>query len=178
MEGHVMLLDNLSDFFQRGLEYAWDCEELLVKQLPLMVEAARSQDLKHALDLHVVETKAHLYQLEQIFQRLERSPAAEKNEPVRILASECEKVIGHLDPSSLRDAALIFYARQIEQSEIGLYESLSGFARALNLAPIASLIDEILAEEKNAARQLALIAEGSVNRAATSVHNDPPFALI
>jgi ferritin-like metal-binding protein YciE len=73
---------------------------------------------------------------------------------------------------------LIFYARQIEQSEIGLYESLSGFARALNLAPIASLIDEILAEEKDAARQLALLAEGSVNRAATSVHNDPPFALI
>ena len=34
-----MLLDNLSDLFQRGLEYAWDCEHLLVKELPKMVEA-------------------------------------------------------------------------------------------------------------------------------------------
>jgi ferritin-like metal-binding protein YciE len=173
-----MLLDNLSDLFQRGLEYAWDCEQLLLKQLPDMVEAASSQDLKHALDLHLVETKAHLFHLEQIFTRLERSPAAEKNEPVRILAAECEKVFRHLDPSALRDAALIFYARQIEQSEIGLYECLRGFADALGFGAIAGLIEKILTEERNVAQELTLLGDGSINRAATSVRNDPPFALI
>jgi len=173
-----MLLDNLSDLFQRGLEYAWDCEQLLLKLLPEMVEAASSHDLKHAFDLHLVESKEHLYRLEQIFTHLERSPAAEKNEPVRILGAECEKVFHHLDPSALRDAALLFYARQIEQSEIGLYECLRGFAGALDLDPITGLIDEILADERNAAQQLARLGDGSINRAATSVRNDPPFALI
>jgi len=173
-----MLLDNLSDLFQRGLEYAWDCEQLLIKQLPRMIEAASAQSVKHALDLHLVETKAHVYTLEQISARVERSRAAEKNEPVRILVDECDKVIGHLDPSALLDAALLFYARQIEQSEVGLYDSLSGLARALDLDSMAELIDDILTEEKAAADALTRLADGSVNRDARHVHNDPPFALI
>ena len=104
-----MLLDNLSDLFQRGLEYAWDCEHMLLKHLPKMVEAASMQELKQAVDLHLVETKGHIYRLEQIFTRLDRSPAAEKNEPIRIIVEECEKMIGHLDRSALLDAALVFH---------------------------------------------------------------------
>jgi ferritin-like metal-binding protein YciE len=177
-ESHVMLLDNLSDLFQRGLEYAWDCEHVLLKQLPKMVEAAALQELKQALDLHLVETKGHLYRLEQIFARLDRSPAAEKNEPIRIIAEECDKMIGHIDRSALLDAALVFHGHQIEQYEIGLYESLRGFARTLGLDEVAGLIDQILGEERSAAHQLTELAENSINRAAVSVHNPPPFALI
>ena len=109
-----MLLDGFSDLFQRGLEYAWDCEHLLLKQLPKMVEAATNHELRQALDLHLVETKGHIYRLEQVFTRLGRSPAAEKSEPIRIVVEECDKMIGHLDRSALLDAALIFCANQIE----------------------------------------------------------------
>jgi ferritin-like metal-binding protein YciE len=173
-----MLLDNLSDLFQRGLEYAWDSEHLLLKQLPKMVEAATSQELKQALDLHLVETKGHIYRLEQIFTRLERSPAAEKSEPIRVIVDECDKMIGHIDHSALLDAALIFFGQQMEQYEIGLYASLCGFARTLSLGEVAGLIDEILGEETYTAHQLTRLAEGSINRAASDVHNTPPFALI
>src|ERR1700679_1323317 len=124
-----MLLDNLSDLFQRGLEYAWDCEHLLVKELPKMVEAATSQDLRHALDMHLVETKGHVYRLEQIFTRLDRAPAAEKSEPVHIIVEECAKMMAHIDRSPLLDAVLIFSGNQIEHYEISLYGSLSAFAR-------------------------------------------------
>ena len=173
-----MLLDNLSDLFQRGLEYAWDSEHLLLKELPKMVEAASSQDLKQALDLHLVETKGHVYQLEKIFTRLERSPAAEKSEPIRIIVEECEKMIHHIDRSALLDAALVFVGNQIEQYEIGLYSSLLGFARALNFNEAATLLEEILAEERNAVDQLTRLAESAINSAASTVHNTPPFALI
>jgi len=173
-----MLLDNLSDLFQRGLEYAWDCEHVLLKQLPKMVEAANLQELKQALDLHLVETKGHLYRLEQIFARLDRSPAAEKNEPIRVIAEECNKMIGHIEHSALLDAAIVFHGHQIEQYEVGLYESLGGFARTLGLEEVAGLIDQILGEEKSAGHELTRLAEISINRAAASVHNPPPFALI
>jgi ferritin-like metal-binding protein YciE len=173
-----MLLDNLSDLFQRGLEYAWDCEHLLLRQLPRMVQAATLQELKQALDLHLVETKGHIYRLEQVFTRLDRSPAAEKNEPMRIIVDECDKMIGHIDRSPLLDAALVFCGNQIEQYEIGLYESLTGFARALQLDEVAGLIDQILGEERNAANHLTRLAASSVNRSASYVHNTPPFALI
>lgn len=173
-----MLLDNLSDLFQRGLEYAWDCERLLVKELPKMVEAASSHELKHMLDLHLVEAKTHVYRLEQIFTRLDRSPAAEKSEPARIILDECARMISHLERSPLLDAAIIFSGNQIEHYEISLYGSLSAFARALGLEDAADLLDETLAEEKAADHALTRIAENSVNPAATAVHNPPPFALI
>jgi ferritin-like metal-binding protein YciE len=173
-----MLLDNLSDLFQRGLEYAWDCEHVLLKQLPKMVEAATMQELKQALDVHLMETKGHIYRLEQIFTRLDRSPAAEKNEPIRIIVEECDKMIGHIDRSALLDAALVFHGNQIDQYEIGLYQSLRGFARTLGLDEVAGLLDQVLDEEKSVAHQLTGLAENSINRAAAGVHNPRPFALI
>ena len=87
-------------------------------------------------------------------------------------------MIGHIDHSALLDAALVFCGHQIEQYEIGLYASLCGFARSLGLDGVAALIDEILAEERSAVVQLTRLAEGPINRAASSVHNPPPFALI
>jgi ferritin-like metal-binding protein YciE len=173
-----MLLDNLSDLFQRGLEYAWDCEHLLLKELPKMAEAATSHDLKQCLDTHLVETKDHVYRLEQIFARLDRAAAGEKSEPVHIIAHECEKMMSHIDRSSLMDAVLIFSANQIEHYEISLYGSLWAFARTLELEDVAAILDEILAEEKAADLTLTRIAEHSVNPAAKGVHNAPPFALI
>jgi ferritin-like metal-binding protein YciE len=173
-----MILDNLSDLLQRGLEYAWDCEHLLLKHLPVMSEAASDLRLKQIFDLHLVETKAHVYHLEQIFTRLDRSPAGEKHEPIRIIVDESEKMINHLDPSPLRDAALIFSANQIEHHEIGLYQSLSAFARALRMDPVGNLIDEILTDEKAAELALTRLAEGSINTAASGVSNPPPFAFI
>ena len=173
-----MLLDNLSDLFQRGLEYAWDGEHILVKQLPKMVEAATSQDLKQALDFHLVETKGHIYRLEKIFARLDRSPAAEKHEPIRVITDECERMIGHLERSALLDAALISAGNQIERAEIGIYEPLVGFALTLEMEEVAGLLDEILGQEREFAHQLLRIGESSINRAASNVQNARPFALI
>jgi ferritin-like metal-binding protein YciE len=173
-----MILDNLSDLLQRGLEYAWDCEHLLLKHLPIMSEAASDSRLKNILDLHVVATKGHVYRLEQIFTRLDRSPAGEKHEPIRILVDESERMIHHLDRSPLMDAVLIFSANQIEHYEIGLYQSLAAFARTLDLDAVGVLIDEIVADEKSAELALSRLADGSINRAASGVSNPPPFALI
>jgi ferritin-like metal-binding protein YciE len=173
-----MLLDNLSDLFQRGLEYAWDCENLLVKFVPKMSEAATTPELKQVLDLHLEEIKGHVRRLELIFGHLGRSPAAEKSDPIRVIVEECEKMMGHIERSALLDAVFVFCGTQMGQYEVGLYESLCGFARALEFEVVASLIDEILGEEKVATHRLIKLAGSSINRAASNVHNDPPFALI
>jgi ferritin-like metal-binding protein YciE len=173
-----MLLDNLSDLFQRGLEYAWDCEHVLLKHLPKMAEVATSEQLKALLEAHIPITSIHISRLERVFQRLDRSPAEEKSEPVRILLDECEKMMRHLDRSPLLDAAIAFSCNQMAHYQIGLYQSLCGLARTLNLDEPASLIDEILGEEQDTDREVIRLAEGSINRAASDVHNTPPFALI
>jgi ferritin-like metal-binding protein YciE len=175
---HAVLLDNFSDLFQRGLEYAWDCEHVLVRHIPGAVEAASSQDLKHTLDLHLVESKAHIYRLEQIFTRLDRSPAAEKSEPARIIVEECERMMSHIGRSALLDAAVIFSFDQIEHYEMSLYGSLSAMARTLGLVEVGGMLDDIVSEERAAGQALTRIAERSVNPAAKGVHKTPPFALI
>lgn len=173
-----MLLDNLSDLFQRGLEYAWDCEHLILKHLPKIVEAASSPELKHSLDMHLVETKSHIYRLKQVFTRLDRAPAGEGSEPARIILEECERMMAHVEPSPLLDAILVFSGNQIAHYEIALYGSLASLARTLDLEEVANLLDETLAEEKSADQSLTRIAERSVNAAAKTVHHTPPFALI
>lgn len=171
-----MLLDNFSDLFQRGLEYAWDCENLLLKQIPKMLEAASSSELVRLLDACLVKTKKHIAQLERIFAELDRSPAAEKGEPIRIIMEECERMIGHLEKSPLLDAALVFVMNQVEHYEIGLYGSLAGFARTPG-SEMAARLEEMLGAERAVVDRLAEL-ESSVNRAAAGVHNAPPFALI
>jgi ferritin-like metal-binding protein YciE len=173
-----MLLDNLSDLFQRGLEDAWDCEHLLLRQLPRILDAASSPELKESLHGLLAGTKSHIATLEQIFKRLDRSPAAEKHEPIRVLLEECERMIGHLERSPLLDAALVFVMNQIEYCEVGLYRSLSGFAQTLGASGVSQLLDQALEECKNAVNELTSLAEGSLNRAAAGIHNAPPFALI
>lgn len=173
-----MLLDNLSDLFQRGLEYAWDCEHLILKHLPKIVDAASSQELKHALDMHLVETKSHIYRLKQVFTRLDRAPAGERSEPARIILEECERMMAHVEPSPLLDAILVFTGNQIAHYEMALYGSLASLARTLDCEEVANLLDETLVEEKSADQSLTRIAERSVNVAAKSVHQTPPFALI
>jgi ferritin-like metal-binding protein YciE len=173
-----MLLDNFSDLFQRGLEYAWDCESLLLKQIPEMADAASSGQVKQALQGYRADAGKQAAALERIFAQLGRSPSAERHEPIRMIMEECERQISHLDPSALLDAALVFAASQMAHYEIGLYRSLAGFARTLGMNDIATALEKILADEKNAADRLTQLAETTVNPAARGVHNAPPFALI
>lgn len=172
-----MLLDNLSDLFQRVLESAWDCEYVLLKHLPKMAAAATSEELKRAFRLHAIETQGHIYRIEQIFARLECSQATGRNEPVRILAAECDTMIRHIERSPLLDAALAFCGNGIEHYETGLYQPLVGFALTLGLEEIAGLLDEILGQEQDMGHCLIRLAESSINRAASSVHNTRTASL-
>ena len=115
-----MLAENLSDLFQRGLEFAYDCERHLVKELPKMSAAASSIDLKRAIDVHWEDTKSHVDRLEQVFSILKRAAAEETNHAIRNLLAESDKLIKHIDRSALLDTALIVTGTQIEHSEIAL----------------------------------------------------------
>ncbi len=49
---------SLNELFEIELQYAYDCERKLVeKGLPAMIEAARSSELRTALQHHLQETR-------------------------------------------------------------------------------------------------------------------------
>jgi ferritin-like metal-binding protein YciE len=168
-----MLLGTLSDVFERGLEFAYDCEQQLLQELPKMEQAAESAELKGAFAQQLDAARQHLERLEQIFAKLERVATAEHKDPIRAITSETETMISHIDQSALLDAALIVLGKQLAHYKIALYESLGSFARVLNLPDPAALLEQTLTEETAAEQRLVQIAETSVNRDAVAVRNRP-----
>mgnify|MGYP006278693315 CR=1 FL=1 len=173
-----MQAENLSDLLHRGLEYAWDCERHLLKELPKMEKAASSNELKAQLLQMVRTCGGHSGRLNDIFVKLDRSPDAEPHEPIRIITAESDKMMKHIERGPLLDAALIMYANQICHYEIALYGTICAFARTLDLNEIASLLDLSLNDEKEADRELTHLAEHSVNRHAARFQNAPGFIIM
>lgn len=173
-----MLAENVSDLFQRSLEFAYDCEHHLVKELPKMAEAASSSVLKSALAQHLQETKVHVQRLDRIFALMNRAAAEETNHAIRSLTSEGEKLIKHIDRSALLDTALIDTGTQVEHNEIALYGSMRRLAILLGLGEAADLLEKTLEEERAANKKLTEIANGGVNQNALGVQNTPKGIVV
>jgi ferritin-like metal-binding protein YciE len=173
-----MLAENLSDLFQRGLEFAYDCERHLVKELPKMAEAASSVDLRLAIEAHLSETRSHVERLERVFSILNRAAAEETNHAIRGVTAETQKLIKHIDRSALLDTALIVMGTQMEHYEIALYGSTRSLARLLGFNDAVNLLEQTLDEEKAADKKLTEIALNSINREAIGFQNTPHGIVI
>ena len=63
-----MKIKTFHDLFEKGLRYAYDCEQKLVKKgLPEMIENCTSAELRQALDQHLRETREQVSRLERVF---------------------------------------------------------------------------------------------------------------
>jgi len=173
-----MLVETLPDVFQRGLEFAYDCDHQLIKGLPKLIEAVSSQPLKAAFERQLEESQQQLTRLEQVFAGQKRAPAGESNGAIQSLLGEAEKMIKHIDPSPLRDAAIIVQGNLIQHNKIAQYGCVLALALVLKLENAARLLEQSLDEEKAADRTLTEIAV-AVNQQAVGFQNTPHgFAII
>ena len=138
-----MLAETLSDIFQRGLEFAYDCEQHLIKTLPKFIESVRSQELKAAFERQLEESKQQLTRLDEVFASLNRAAATENNRSVESILAEGEKLIKHIDASPLRDAALIITGNLVQHNEIALYGSLTALAKVLGFEQCGGIAGEV-----------------------------------
>src|SRR5579884_419643 len=158
--------ENVQDLFELGLEFAYDCEQQLIKALPKMAQAASSQQLRSAFEQHLEETRGHARRLEEIFQNLGRNPDTQDNDVVKALVKEGEHMISRIDRGSLLDAALIVAGNEVEHYEMAAYGSLRTFAQLLGNQQAERLLEMTLTEEKAADHKLTQIGETRVNREA------------
>lgn len=160
----------MQDLFELLLRKANDCEQKLVKKvLPTMVDAASSPELKSALQQHLQETQTHVRRLEQVFSTTGKQADTEKAKILDEMTDEAEDVISDIDPSPLRDAALIVSGNQVEHYEMAIYGSLVSFAQQLGFNQAATLLQQTLDEEKAADAKLTQIAEQFVNTRASQL---------
>jgi len=162
-----MKIQSLRDLFEIELQYAYDCEQKLVKKgLPGMIKNSSSPELRQALEQHLEETRTHVSRLEQVFKSFGTKADTKGNDVFDEMASAAEDSVSHIDASALRDAALIVNGNQVEHYEMAIYGSLVAFANQLGLRDAAPLLQQTLEEEKAADAKLTQIAESSINRQA------------
>jgi ferritin-like metal-binding protein YciE len=159
-----MKIENLRDLFEIELRYAYDCEQKLVKKgLPTMAESSTAPELRNAFEQHLEETRNHVARLERVFSIVGVEAETEDNDILDELTSSAKDIIGDIDDSYVKDAALIVSGNKVEHYEMAVYGSLVAFAQQLGYGDAASLLQQTLEEEKAADAKLTRIGESAVN---------------
>ncbi len=153
------------DFYKLFLHEISDlcsAEQQIIQELPNMIKAASSEELKDALKNHLEETKNQLERLNQIFNILQVKPSKKVCSGIKGILHEASDFVSEWPKSAVRDAAIIAAAQKVEHYEITSYGSAYSHADFLNLnKEIKKLLDETLDEEKSANKKLNKLAEGS-----------------
>lgn len=162
-------LPDLKALYFKQIRTLLSAEEVFVRGLQRMAEAATDSQLKQAFRAHGEETEKHGSRLRDIL----RTSHTSETDAVRCkvasdLIDESEDSIIDSAHEAVRDAALIAAAQRVEHYEIAAYGAVLHFARVLGLEHDARLLNETLQEEGHADQLLSQIAE-RVNPAARKV---------
>src|SRR5689334_23816357 len=133
--------------FVKELKDIYDAEKQIAKVLPELAKASHSSSLKEAFHRHLKETKEQIKRLEEISSELNETLTGTRNEVVKGLLKEAQKVTKSSFDPAVRDAALINAAQRIEHYEIASYGTLKSFAKDLKMTQVYNLLDDTAKEE-------------------------------
>jgi ferritin-like metal-binding protein YciE len=159
---------NLREALVDEIRDIYDAEKQIVKALPKMVKGAISDELRDALQSHLVETESQVKRLEQVFDLLDEKPRGRHCAGMAGIIEEGNETLQEDAEDSVMDAMLIAGAQRVEHYEITAYGTTIAWAEALGLSEVAELLGETLAEEKAADEKLSAIAESGINDAASA----------
>ena len=154
---------DLKELFLDTLKDIYYAEKQILKALPKMAKAARSQDLQAAFEKHHDETEGHVERLEQVFELLGKPARAKKCDAIEGIIEEGKEIIEEYADTPALDAWLLAAAQAVEHYEISRYGTLKAWAMKLNMSEAAKLLDQTLSEEKKTDDTLTRIAEKAVN---------------
>ena len=159
-----LLLDELADIL-----YA---ENLLLKALPKMAKAARSESLREAFEEHLQQTETQVERLKEVFDLFGKPAKAKKCEAMEGLVAEGKTIMDEWKGSPACDAALISAAQKIEHYEIASYGCLVTWADMLGNSEAYDLLEQTLDEEENTDERLTELAEECINEEALDSGDD------
>ncbi len=161
---------NFDDLMKMDVQRLYDMEKNLLDGLMFLSEKAQNPQLKQAFDMHRQETMGQCQRLEQIAQMQGFEPDGEKSNATRGLIKDTQDTVGDMEPSPMRDAALIGCAQKAEHMEIAAYGTARELAMQMGLNDASSLFQQTLDEEKNADMTLTQLAESGINRQAVEAN--------
>jgi ferritin-like metal-binding protein YciE len=158
-----MAENDLKSLFLHQLKDTYYAENAIVKALPKMAAAARSEDLRGAFAVHLEETKKHVERLDQVFRQLGEQPQGVECKAINGIIAEGDEVGQEFQGSDALDAGLIAAAQAVEHYEITRYGTMIAWAKQLGLGEVEGLLKETLAEEESTDELLSEMAEDAIN---------------
>lgn len=155
--------EGLRELYEDSLKDIYWAEKALLKALPKMSKNATSEKLKQAIDEHVTVTEEQIARLEKVFELAGKKAQAKKCEAMDGLIKEGEEILESTEPGPVRDAGIIAASQKIEHYEIATYGTLRAFANTLGETEAVSLLEQTLAEEKEADSILTDAAYNDIN---------------
>ena len=159
-------MNTLKNLFLDELADIYDAEQRTVKALPKMAEAASCDKLKKIILTHLKETEGHVKKLEQVFQSFGEKAKGKTCKVTVGLLEEGDGIAADFKGSPAINAALISAAQKVEHHEIASYGCLHAWAGLLENKEAASLLQEILDQEKAANEKLTELARNDSNEKA------------
>jgi Mn-containing catalase len=162
-----LLVDQLRDLL--------NAEGQLVKALPRMIQSARSESLRTALERHLEETREHVERIEQVFQLVGVPAKGRPCKGMEGLIAEGEEVMDEAQEleDTASDLALIASAQKVEHYEISSYGTARTMAGQVGLPEVAALLNRSLAEEEIADNLLTQIARELMSESRTGMTKAP-----
>ncbi len=161
-----MTLNTVQDLLIDELRDIYHAEQQLLKALPKMAKAAKSDQLRHAFEHHLEETNGQVERLQQVFEKLGARARGQRCEAMAGLIEEAREMMDEITTPEVLDVALITAAQKVEHYEIASYGSVCALAEALGEKEVVKLLGETLDEEKHADQKLNEIATSDVNKTA------------
>ncbi|MDZ4859006.1 MAG: ferritin-like domain-containing protein [Candidatus Hydrogenedentes bacterium] len=162
----------LKKLFEDELADVYDAEKRLVKALPKMAKAATDDALRQAIQDHLKQTEQHVTKIESVFESIGKTARGKKCDAMTGLIEEGDSIVADFKGSPAINAAIISAAQKIEHYEIASYGCLSEWAGLMKNKAAHDLLEEILAEEKQADELLTECARNSMNEEALEEDED------
>lgn len=154
----------LEKYFVDTLKDIYWAEKHLTKVLPKMKKATTTEELRTAIEKHLIQTQEHVSRLEEVFEIIGKKAQAKKCEAMEGLTEEGEAIIQETEDGTMtRDVGIIMAAQKVEHYEIATYGGLVSLAHTLGLDIAADVLQKTLEEEKQTDDHLTDIAENKIN---------------
>jgi ferritin-like metal-binding protein YciE len=159
-------MKGLEDMFLDALKDIYYAEKQILKALPKMAKAAKSEEVAAAFEKHREQTEEQIERLERIFEALDK-PARGKTCPsIDGIIEEGSEILSDYKGGPALDAGLVGAAQAVEHYEIARYGTLIAWAEQLGLSDALPLLRRNLQEEVETDEALTNLGGQGVNERA------------
>jgi ferritin-like metal-binding protein YciE len=130
---------------------------LAEEALPKLISEVKDEEFRSGLEKHLEQTQRHVSNVEKVFELVGETAHEEECIGFEGLKKEHEQLTKEAS-SSLIDLVDLGAAARTENYEIAAYEGLRRMAKGLGEDAAVALLDENLAQEKEALREVEKIA--------------------